>query len=218
MMTQAKHKPRFKDEFKALFASHLIWFFIGVVIVGSTFVQQYTNNRMKNNEFNMSTLKSDVNTDQYTMELLFSVLIKSDAARVRLFRFHNSGMFSGSVPFKKYSNIQEVTQPGVSKELLNCQNIPIAAVPVFIGLMLNSNDSIVIHTDDLEYSAFRGLLERQAIKVMVTRPLLDLDRKLVWGFITVSYIDPPSEEIIEIAKKQLNSASLIIESVVGTYK
>lgn len=115
-------------------------------------------------------IKRDVNNNVLIQQLLNDLMLKYNADRGYIFRFHNSIQYYDGHHKNHQSLAFEVCNKGISSEKLQLQNLPTSLFPVFLQeVMLNK----MIYTDinDIKENATRIALKDQGIKSIMIAPI-----------------------------------------------
>ena len=115
-------------------------------------------------------IKKDVNNNVLIQQMLNDLMLKYNADRGYIFRFHNSIQYYDGHHKNHQSLAFEVCNKGISSEKLQLQNIPTSLFPVFLQeVMLNK----MIYTDinDIKENATRLALKEQGIKSVMISPI-----------------------------------------------
>lgn len=130
-------------------------------------------------------IKTDVNNNVLIQQLLNDLMLKYNADRGYIFRFHNSIQYYDGHHKNHQSLAFEVCNKGISSEKLQLQNLPTSLFPVFLQeVMLNK----MIYTDinDIKENATRIALKEQGIKSLMISPVFK-DGYFV-GYIGLDYV------------------------------
>lgn len=115
-------------------------------------------------------VKRDVNNNVLIQQMLNDLMLKYNADRGYIFRFHNGITFYDGHHKNHQSLSFEVCNKGISSEKLQLQNLPTSLFPIFLQeVMLNK----MIYTDinDIKENATRIALKDQGIKSVMICPV-----------------------------------------------
>lgn len=119
---------------------------------------------------NKDEIKHDINNNVLIQKMLNDLMMKYNADRGYVFRFHNGITFYDGKHKNHQSMSHEVCNRGVSSEAMQLQNLPTSLFPVFLQeIMLNR----MIYSDinDIKENATRIALHEQGIKSIVVAPV-----------------------------------------------
>jgi len=115
-------------------------------------------------------IKRDVNNNVLIQQLLNDLMLKYNADRGYIFRFHNSIQYYDGHHKNHQSLAFEVCNKGISSEKLQLQNLPTSLFPVFLQeVMLNK--MIYSDVNDIKENATRIALKEQGIKSIIAAPI-----------------------------------------------
>jgi len=129
-------------------------------------------------------LSRGLDVDQGISEVLRGLRDRTRAARVQLSRFHNGAAFFDGSPIKRFTCTQEEVAPGISREVLNQQNLPTSLFTALIKRMLE-NDATVLSCCDLADGHTRHYLESTGVGHLAVVPVYK--NKLIVAFITMHF-------------------------------
>lgn len=115
-------------------------------------------------------IKRDVNNNVLIQQLLNDLMLKYNADRAYIFKFHNGITYFDGKHKNHQSLAYEVCGRGISSEKMELQNLPTSLFPVFLQeVMLNK----MIYTDinDIKENATRIALKDQGIKSVMVCPV-----------------------------------------------
>lgn len=119
---------------------------------------------------NKDEIKHDVNNNVLIQQMLNDLMLKYNADRGYIFRFHNNITFYDGKHKNHQSMTHEVCNRGISSEAMQLQNLPTSLFPIFLQeVMLNR----MIYSDinDIKENATRIALRDQGIKSIVVAPV-----------------------------------------------
>lgn len=104
---------------------------------------------------------------------LTGMLVTSSANRAFYSLLHNGESYSNGLGIKKLTRIREITDSSTVNTSMQCQNIRMAAMPDFTGVLLNALiEPVMVKTSELENDTFRDHLMARSVDLVVIRSLV----------------------------------------------
>ena len=144
----------------------LILFVVFVLFYYKALITEVVETKVKKPD----EVKRDVNNNVLIQQMLNDLMLKYNADRGYIFRFHNGITFYDGHHKNHQSLSFEVCNKGISSEKLQLQNLPTSLFPIFLQeVMLNK----MIYTDinDIKENATRIALKDQGIKSVMISPV-----------------------------------------------
>lgn len=126
-------------------------------------------------------------TDSIINAILDDMLGMYNADRAKLVQFHNGTHSLGGIAFKYISTTHEAVRAGVSSEILNYQNIPTSILGDYAKTLMNSGFVKIEDTNDMENTAYKQLLQQQAINARCMYPIFDRAGRFT-GFVAIDWV------------------------------
>ena len=133
-------------------------------------------------------MKASYKVDVHVRQLLEELLLRTNATRVHVYRFHNGADFFDGTSMKRMSCAYEVASPGVSKEFQRVQQIPLSLFDT-VQQMLIEGVPHIYKVKDLQEGHYKSALADVGVKAVCVMPLIS--NKLIVGAVCVHY---PEEE------------------------
>lgn len=115
-------------------------------------------------------IKKDINNNVIIQQMLNELMLKYNADRGYVFRFHNGITFYDGKHKNHQSMSHEVCNKGISSEAMQLQNLPTSLFPVFLQeIMLNK--MIYSDIENIRENATKISLREQGIKSIVAAPV-----------------------------------------------
>jgi hypothetical protein len=161
-------------------------------------------------EFSLSTFKKDVERAVLVNDYLNNMLNKCHADRVSIFEFHNGSYSGNGLPFKKFSCTFEYVRKGISREMLNMQNMKIDSFPYLCEKLLKNEKAFEINiVEEEKGKPFREIMDYAGTTCVIVRRIVS-DNNLI-GFVTLEFLDTQTNTSESV--KTLNDQFLLIERV-----
>jgi hypothetical protein len=107
--------------------------------------------------------------------MLNDLMLRYDADRSYIFRFHDSVLFYDGKHKNHQSLAFEVCNRGISSEAVNLQNLPTSLFPIFLQeVMLNR--MVYNNVDEIKENSTRIALKQQGIKSLIVAPVFKNNR------------------------------------------
>jgi hypothetical protein len=169
--------------------------------------------RIKRTFSKSDKIEANTKKDILIMEYLISIRSSMNAARARIFQFHNGGLFTTKNPIWKITCTYESCRSGISYESQKVVNMYISHITDFLSFLWNDKNHTLgiknvccqsdkrcensparnaykIDTLQLKESFFKSLLINSGIEVMFVVPLIN-EYDLIIGFMTIEYEKDP---------------------------
>jgi hypothetical protein len=141
-----------------LFVSFILFYY-------KSLITEVVESKVKKDE-----IKHDVSNNVLIQQMLNDLMLRYNADRGYIFRFHNNITFYDGKHKNHQSMTHEVCNRGISTEAMQLQNLPTSLFPVFLQeIMLNR--MIYSNINDIKENATRIALHDQGIKSIVVAPV-----------------------------------------------
>ena len=129
-----------------------------------------------------------VETDTEILSRLEEIKEEIGADRVSIFSFHNGGEYYSGKSMQKLSCSYEVVSPGVSRQQLAMQNVPVSACHVTLQkLMENKEFHCVDVNTNYPESGCKSYLQDFGVRSTYQYGIFDLNRKAI-GILRADYV------------------------------
>jgi hypothetical protein len=134
---------------------------------------------------------------------LTELLVTSSANRSFYSLLHNGESYSNGLGIKKLTRIREITDGSTVNTSMQCQNIRMAAMPDFTGILLNAlTKPVMIKTSDLENDTFRDHLMSRSVDLVVIRSLVK--HNYLIGLVGVEFCTQGDNEYVNKLKEEFD--------------
>lgn len=153
----------------------------GAWIISSNFSDIFLK---KEDPTEMKEFRNSIIQSKEIQLILEKVLSSTESNRSYFFKFHNGIKGIGGMPFFYMTNMAEIVSPGISREILNSQRLPISLLP---NIEKFAKNECVINLKNDSSTMIVQPLGRLGIIGYGICPIYDINKNLI-GFIGVDYI------------------------------